>query len=175
MPLPRLLPPVGRHWSDACRAAAREARGDVLFFLHAGLTPVLDCRPEQLVVQAARRDLAMVGGLVWKRGVLWNGGFAPDVTGLPFPLLRGTTPEDLRTHCWGQFLLARHALGVARECMACRRADAEHEPLTPEAEAHFRAQWGATVRRHGQRNANLRAAPDYGWRLILDGTPEQTP
>lgn len=218
MPGLRLLPLAGRHWSDACRAAAREAQGDVLFFLHAGLTPVLDCRPEQLVIQAARGDLAMVGGLVWKRGVLWNGGFAPDVTGLPFPLLRGATPEELRAHCWGQFLLARHALGVAPECMVCRRelllgdmvldarmgslagvdytlrqesagrytlispwgqwelpADAEHESLTPEAEACFRAQWGETVRRHGLRNPNLRAAPDYGWRLILEETSEQTP
>lgn len=218
LPMPRLLPPAGRHWSDACGAAALQARGDVLFFLHAGLTPVLDCRPEQLVIQAARRDLAMVGGLVWKRGVLWNGGFAPDVTGLPFPLLRGATPEELRTHCWGQFLLARRALGVARECMVCRRelfldgtaldarmgslagvdytlrqesagrftlvspwghwelpADAEHESLTPEAEACFSAQWGETVRRHGLRNPNLCAAPDYGWRLVLDEIPERTP
>lgn len=218
LPLPRLLPLAGRHWSDACRAAAREARGDVLLFLHAGLTPVLDCRPEQLVIQAARRDLAMVGGLVWQRGVLWNGGFAPDVTGLPFPLLRGASPEELPVHCWGQFLLARHALGVARECMACRRElfldalaldarmgslagvdytlrqesagrftlvspwghwalpeDAEHEPLTPEAEACFRARWDETVRRHGLRNPHLRAAPDCGWRLILEETSGQTP
>lgn len=216
LPMPRLLPPAGQHWSDACRAAARLAQGDVLFFLHAGLTPVLDCRPEQLVIQAARRDLAMVGGLVWKGGALWNGGFAPDVTGLPFPLLRGATPEDLQTHCWGQFLLARHTLGVAHQCMVCRRelfldgmgpdarmgslagvdytlrqesagrftlvspwgqwelpADAKHELLTPEAEARFRAQWGETVQGHGLRNPHLRAAPDYGWRIILDGSAER--
>lgn len=121
LPPPRFLASAGPHWTDACMAAARQARGDVLLFLHTGLTPMPDCRPEQLVIQAMRPDLAMVGGLVWKQGILWNGGLAPDVTGLPFPLLRGATQEDLRTHCWGQFLLTRHALGVSWECMACRK------------------------------------------------------
>lgn len=140
------------------------------------------------------------------------------MTGLSFPLLRGATPEDLQTHCWGHFLLARHALGVAHPCMVCRRelfpddmgpdarmgslagvdytlrqesagrftlispwgqwelpADAEHERLTPEAEARFRAQWGETVRGHGLRNPHLRAAPEYGCRTILEETSGQTP
>lgn len=121
LPPPRALPPAGPHWTDACMAAAQEAKGDVLFFLHAALTPAPGCRPEQLVVQAARADIALAGGLVWKEGRLWNGGFAPDVTGLAFPLLRGAAPHELRSHDWGRFLLTRHALGVAWQCMACRR------------------------------------------------------
>lgn len=208
---PRLLP-AAPHWTNACMAAAREARGDVLLFLHAGLTPVLGCRPEQMVIQALRPDIALVGGLVWKRGRLWNGGYAPDVTGLPFPLLRGAAPLDLRNRCWGHFLLTRHALGIAWQCMAVRRKllpepapfdarmgslagvdyslrqeaagrftlvspwgqwelppDAESGPAAPEAEARFLARWGETVRRHPLRNPNLCAAPDYGWRLMLDG------
>lgn len=212
---PRTLPAAGPHWTHACVAAARAAQGDVLLFLHAGLAPARDCRPEQLVVQALRQDLAMVGGLVWKQGLLWNGGLAPDVTGLPFPLLRGATREDLRTHCWGHFLLPRHALGVAWHCMACRRElwleagaldagmgclagvdyglrqeregrytlispwgqwelgqAAEDEPPTPGQIARFRARWGETVRAHPLRNANLCAAPDNGWRLILDDSAE---
>ncbi|MBD5417856.1 MAG: glycosyltransferase [Desulfovibrio sp.] len=120
LPPPRPLP-VAPHWTDASLAAAREAAGDVLLFLHAGLTPVLDCRPEQMVIHALRPDIALVGGLVWQRGRLWNGGYAPDVTGLPFPLLRGSSPLDLRNRCWGHFLLTRHALGVDWRCMAVRR------------------------------------------------------
>ncbi|MBD5648026.1 MAG: glycosyltransferase [Desulfovibrio sp.] len=214
---PRALPYAGPYWADGCRAAAREAGGDVLLFLHAGLRPVLDCRPEQLVIQALRPDLALVGGLVWKRGRLWNGGYAPDVTGLPFPLLRGATPLELRTSCWGRFLLARHALGIAWQCMACRRElmlapdmedaldarmgglagvalslqeetrgrftlvspwgqwelppEAEEEPTTRAAQARFLARWGDTVKHHPLRNANLCAAPDNGWRLMLKEGP----
>ncbi|MBD5626512.1 MAG: glycosyltransferase [Desulfovibrio sp.] len=211
----RRLPPAGPQWTDACQAAAHEARGRVLLFIHAGLTPVLDCRPEQIVIQALRPDLAMAGALVWRRGRLWNGGYAPDVTGLPFPLLRGSRPADLRNHCWGHFLLTRHALGVAWQCMAVRRKlllepapfdasmgafaavdyslrqeaagrftlvspwgqwelppDAESGPAAPGAEARFLARWGETVRRHPLRNPNLCAAPDHGWRLMLDGGGE---
>ncbi|MDE7370193.1 MAG: glycosyltransferase, partial [Desulfovibrio sp.] len=120
LPSPRLLP-AAPHWTDASLAAAREGAGDVLLFLHAGLTPVLDCRPEQMVIQALRTDIALVGALVWQRGRLWNGGYAPDVTGMPFPLLRGSSPLDLRTRCWGHFLLTRHALGIDWRCMAVRR------------------------------------------------------
>lgn len=211
---PRALPAAGPHWTDACMAAAREAKGDVLLFLHAGLTPAPGCRPEQLLTQAARRDLALVGGLVWKEGRLWNGGFAPDVTGLPFPLLRGSAPQELRTSCWGRFLLNRHSVGVAWQCMACRRelllapdaldtrmealagvdyslrqektglftlvspwgqwelaTETPAESVLPEARARFLARWGETVRRHPLRNANLCAAPDHGWRLLLDAIP----
>ncbi|MDE6733907.1 MAG: glycosyltransferase, partial [Desulfovibrio sp.] len=121
LPRPGRLTPAGPHWTGACVNAAQAARGDVLLFLHAGLTPVLDCRPEQMVIQALRPDLALVGGLLWKGGRLWNGGYAPDVTGLPFPLLRGASPLDLRTHCWGHFLLTRHVLGIDWRCMAVRR------------------------------------------------------
>lgn len=215
LPPPRRLPHAGPHWTDACTAAAREAAGEVLLFLHAGLTPVRDCRPGQLVIQALRPDIALVGGLVWRHGRLWNGGSAPDVTGLPFPLLRGASPLDLRHNCWGHFLLPRHALGVAWQCMALRRTllmeaapfdarmgylagvdyslrqeaqgrftlvspwgqwdlphNAESGPAAPEAEARFLARWGETVRRHPLRNPNLCAAPDYGWRLMLDGGGE---
>lgn len=217
VPRPRCLPHAGPHWSDGCLAAAREAAGDVLLFLHAGLRPVLDCRPEQLVIQALRPDLALVGGLVWKRGRLWNGGYAPDVTGLPFPLLRGSTPLELRNHCWGRFLLTRHALGIAWQCMACRREfllapdmedaldgrmgalagvalslheetrgrytlvspwgqwelppEAADEAMTNAAQARFLARWGDTVKHHPLRNANLCAAPDNGWRLMLEESP----
>lgn len=214
VPRPRTLLPAGPHWADACLAAAREATGDMLLFLHAGLRPVLDCRPEQLVIQALRPDVALVGGLVWMRGRLWNGGYAPDVTGLPFPLLRGAAPVDLRHHCWGHFLLTRHALGIAWQCMACRRElllapdigdaldarmgglagvalslheeargrttlvspwgqwelppEAADEPITTAAQARFLARWGETVRHDPLRNANLCAAPDNGWRLMLE-------
>lgn len=214
LPRPRLLPHAGPQWVDACLAAAHEARGDVLLFLHAGLSPVLDCRPEQLVIQALRPDIALAGGLVWRGGRLWNGGYAPDVTGLPFPLLRGAAPVDLRNHCWGHFLLTRHALGIAWQCMACRRElllapdigdaldarmgglagvalslheealgrytlvspwgqwelppEAADEPTTNAEQARFLARWGETVRHHPLRNANLCAAPDHGWRLMLE-------
>ncbi|MDE7241215.1 glycosyltransferase [Desulfovibrio sp.] len=220
-PPPRVLPAAGPHWTEACVAAAQEARGDVLLFLHAGLTPGPGCRPEQMLVQAARQDVAFVGGLVWKGGRLWNGGLAPDVTGLPFPLLRGATPLELRTSCWGRFLLTRHVVGVAWQAMGCRRelmlaphmrdaldarmgplagagcslheealgrftlvspwgqwewpAELTDEVLTTAARARFLGRWGETVRQHPLRNANLCAAPDHGWRLMLGDGPAPAP
>lgn len=214
LPPPRPLSPAAPHWAGACLAAAREATGEVLLFLHAALVPVAGCRPEQLVIQALRRDVSLVGGLIWKGGKLWNGGYAPDVTGLPFPLLRGAFPQDLQTHDWGRFFLTRHMLGVAWQCMALRRRlllepwaldalmgslagvdyslrqeaegrfslispwgqweldpEAAGEALIPEAQARFLARWGETVRRHPLRNANLCAAPDHGWRLMLNEEP----
>lgn len=121
LPAPSLLPFAGSHWTSACLAASRKAQGNIVLFLHAGLKPAYDCRAEQLPILAMRNDLALVGGLVWKQGTLWNGGYAPDVTGLPFPLLRGAAPENLKTLCWSQFLLPRHAIGLAWQCMAIRK------------------------------------------------------
>lgn len=208
----RVLPPAGPHWSTACRTAARAATGDVLLFLSADLLPVGDCRPEQLAALALRPDLPLVGGCVWKGGLLWHAGLYPDVTGLPFPLLRGAAPGLLPSLCWGQLLLTRRVLAVSRHCMAVRRKDflesggfdpalgplagadyslrreeqgrftlispwgqwllpsgAEEEKLSPRARECFLERWGDIVRGHGLRNPQLRAAPDYGWMLDLNG------
>ncbi len=138
----RILPPAGPHWATACRAAARAAAGDVLLFLDAALLPLEGCRPEQLAVLALRPDLAVVGGCVWQGGRLWHAGLYPDVTGLPFPLQRGATPDLLPSLCWGQLLLARRVLAASWRCMAVRREDfLRHEgfdpALGPLAEAEY--------------------------------------
>lgn len=166
---PRALP-AASHWADACMAAALEASGEVLLFLHAGLVPTPACRPEQLVIQAARRDLALVGGLVWSGARLWNGGFAPDVTGLPFPLLRGAAPEELRTWCWGRFLLTRHALGVAWQCMACRR----ELLLAPDTlDAHMGALAGVDYSLRQEEEGLFTLVSPWGqWELPPGGTAE---
>ncbi len=45
----------------------------------------------------------------------------------------------------------------------------EEEKLTPRARECFLEHWGDIVRGHGLRNPQLRAAPDYGWMLDLNG------
>ena len=145
----RVLPFAGPHWATACRASAQAATGEVLLFLHAGLTPVGDCRPEQLAALALRPDLALVGGCVWKGGRLRHAGLYPDVTGLPFPLQRGAAPELLPSLCWGQLLLTRRALASSWCCMAVRRKDfLESGGFDPASGALAGADYG--LRREGQ-------------------------
>ena len=43
------------------------------------------------------------------------------------------------------------------------------EKLSPRARECFLERWGDIVRGHGLRNPQLRAAPDYGWMLDLNG------
>lgn len=207
----RILPPAGPDWATACRTAARAATGEVLLFLDAALAPFGNCCPEQLAVLALRPDLAVVGGCLWRGGRLWHAGLYPDVTGLPFPLQRGVTPELLPSLCWGQLLLTRRVLAVSWRCMAVRREDfvrhasfdfalgplaeadyglrregqgrfslispwgqwllpeqAQEGSVTPRARELFLRRWGENVRRHGLRNPQLRAAPDFGWTPDLD-------
>lgn len=117
----KVLPPAGNGWVKACNAAASRAKGPLLLFLYAGLLPLPNCRAEQLIIEAAREDIAMVGGLIWRNGRLANGGWYPDVTGLPFQLLRGVPHSRLAACAWGQFLMPRHTIGVSWQCMALRK------------------------------------------------------
>lgn len=55
---------------------------------------------------------------------------------------------------WGQWLLPEQA---------------EEETATPQALECFRKRWGDIVRKHGLRNPQLRAAPDFGWTPELSG------
>ena len=121
----------------------------MLLFLHAGLTPVGDCRPEQLAVLALRPDLALVGGCVWKDGRLRHAGLYPDATGLPFPLQRGAAPELLPTLCWGQLLLTRRALASSWRCMAVRRKDFLESGGDPALGALAGADYGLRRERQG--------------------------
>lgn len=116
-----MLPHAENGWPDACNAAAGRAEFPIVLFLYAGLRPLPQCRPEQLIAEAARQDIAMTGGLIWHDGFLVNGGWYPDITGMPFPLLRGIPKSQLSSSAWGQFLLPRHTLGVSWQCMATKK------------------------------------------------------
>lgn len=128
----RVLEHGNNNWIKACNASATQAKGPVLLFLYAGLRPLPNCRPEQLIIEATRNDLSMVGGLVWRNGQLVNGGWYPDITGLPFPLLRGLPYQRLPASAWGQFLLPRHTIGVSWQCMAVRKEIAASDKFLDE-------------------------------------------
>lgn len=118
---PRALPFAGREIWDWGEKAAAAANKSLLLFLDVSLVPLEDCRPEQLLFLAQGRDVAMVGGLIWRGDQLWHGGLYPDISGLPFPLLRGTPGALLPAYCWGQLLLDRKVIGISWQCMAMRR------------------------------------------------------
>lgn len=117
----KVLPHGNNNLVKACNNAALQAKHPLLLFLYAGLRPLPNCRPEQLIIEATRDDVAMVGGLVWNDGYLVNGGWYPDITGLPFMLLRGLPYSRLAESVWGHFLLPRHTIGVSWQCMATRK------------------------------------------------------
>lgn len=119
-----LLPFAGNGIAAAANAAARAAQGDTLLFLYAGLAPLAGCRPDQLVFHALREEIAVTGGLVWKDELLCSGGWYPDITGYPFLLHRHLPRGRLPDVSWGQFLLARHVLGVSWQCFCVRKKTA---------------------------------------------------
>lgn len=129
----KVLPHGNNNWARSCNNAAMQAKNPLLLFLYAGLSPLPNCRPEQLIIEATRDDLAMVGGLVWRNGYLVNGGWYPDITGLPFMLLRDLPYPGLAESAWGQFLLPRHTIGVSWQCMAIRKEIIENDKFLDES------------------------------------------
>lgn len=117
----KTLPYSGGHWTDTCVEAAQVAQYDLLLFLDTALEPLPDCKPEQLVFLAQMQGNAAVGGIIWQRGGILHGGIYPDITGLPFPLLKGTPAYLLRSFFWGQFWRTRVVLGISWHCMAMRK------------------------------------------------------
>lgn len=108
-------------WAGGCNAAAQVASGELLFFLDAALVPLAGCRPEQLLVQALREDVAVVGGSVYREGRVWNAGLVPGAGGLPFAWLRGTERAALARVGHGMLRLSRPAIAAPMECMVVRR------------------------------------------------------
>lgn len=129
----RVLAHGNNSWTRACNNAALQAKSPILLFLYAGLRPLPNCRPEQLIIEATRDDLAMVGGLIWRNGYLVNGGWYPDITGLPFRLLRDLPYSRLAESVWGQFLLPRHTIGISWQCMAIRKEIIENDKFLDES------------------------------------------
>lgn len=68
----RIMPYRGNGFVRAANFAAHKAKGDALLFLYAGLSPLAGCRPEQLIFNAMREEIAVAGGLIWKNGQLLN-------------------------------------------------------------------------------------------------------
>lgn len=115
-----LITEPSEKWLETCQKAIKKISGDVVAFLHAGLEPGSGCRLDQLLFMGMQAELGLVGGLIWQDERLLNGGFYPDITGYPFPLLQGLHKSLLASSSWGQFLLPRHVLGIARHCMVVR-------------------------------------------------------
>lgn len=115
------LPPARGGFWKAMRHAAGHAAHEALLFLHCGLEPLEGCRPEQLMWIAAREKIAAVGSMFWKNSLLYNGGLYPNISGMPFPLLKGTEKHIMPYYCWGQFTLPRKAIGFSWLCFASRR------------------------------------------------------
>lgn len=116
----KALPPA-TNWASGCNAAVQAASGELVLFLDAALAPLPGCRPEQLLIQAMRDDVAVAGGIIHRGGVLWNAGLAPGAGGLPFAFMRGMPRDLLRHVAWGQLLLTRPSIAAPMECMAFRR------------------------------------------------------
>lgn len=113
------LPFAGDGFARACAAAASNVDGDLIIFLAAELRPGWECRLDQLAETAMAPHVAMAGGAIWVGDRLANGGWYPDLSGLPFPLLRGSDRER-QNYVWGQFLLPRRVLGAPWQCMAAK-------------------------------------------------------
>ena len=116
----RALPPA-TSWAGGCNAAAEAAAGELLFFLDAALLPLPGCRPEQLLLQALRPGIGVVGGTVYREGRVWNAGLVPGAGGLPFAWLRGTARSDLARAGRGLLRISRPAIAAPMECLVVRR------------------------------------------------------
>ena len=116
----RALPPA-TSWAGGCNAAAEAAAGELLFFLDAALLPLPGCRPEQLLLQALRPGMGVVGGTVYREGRVWNAGLVPGAGGLPFAWLRGTARSDLARAGRGLLRISRPAIAAPMECLVVRR------------------------------------------------------
>lgn len=120
---------IGACWPELFNQAANLIKEDVILFLYNGLKPEKGCFLPGLLAEAARPEITMAGGLLWHRGHLQNGGLYPDITGLPFPLLKGVSRDDLGTCAWGQFLLPRRTIGVSWKCVAMNKESLKQEPF----------------------------------------------
>lgn len=157
------LPYAGADWVKAYHNAARLAPGKILLFLYAGLFPLPDCRPEQLCARAAMADAGPVGGMLWQGDYLWHGGLYPDITGLPFPLLRGTPASLLPAWCWGQFLLSRRTIGAPWQCLAVKKDLIDESYLPGKSTSQFmETEWSLELERRGFQTI---ASPWGQWRL----------
>ncbi len=102
-------------------SCASNASGDMLLFLHAELSPLSECRPRQLIKYACLNGIGMVGGILWREGVLWHCGFSPDGQGGAFPLYQGL-PKSLQSTLESGLLLGtRRVVAPSRLCFAIRR------------------------------------------------------
>lgn len=115
-----ILEYVGQEWPKACNNALQHVNSDLVLFISPELRPLPGCEPGQLLLQAAQPQYAMVGSMLWRNGILANGGFYPNVDGMPFILLQGTPRSELCNCCWGEFVLAHETIGCAWQCMALR-------------------------------------------------------
>lgn len=117
----KILSHRGSYWSEAIKQGAAELKSDIIIFMDMALSPIKDCRLEQLVCIVREEKTGAAGATLWKNNALLNGGFYPDVTGLPFLLLKGVPDILLPVYNWGGFLRERKVLGVSHRCMAMRR------------------------------------------------------
>lgn len=109
------------NWWLACKRAAEAVEREVLLFLDSGLAPENNCQPEQLLFAAAQETTGAAGSMIWRGEYLANGGIYPDITGLPFMLLKNVRKSDLPYCCWWQFLHQHRTIGISWRAMAIRR------------------------------------------------------
>lgn len=148
-PLSKRIAPLLDNWRETCgaeiirlkkdatlaatlKAGALAAKNERLLILAPSLEPENDCRPEQALILLDRKDVAMVGGIVWNDAQLENGGFYPDEKGALFPLLRGASKEVLPFFAWGQFLLQRRVVGVDWRAVAIGKSALLTEDINAE-------------------------------------------
>lgn len=120
-------------WPDAINNAARQLSEKYLLFLYGGINPLPECEPDQLLLAAKYWQAGICAATFWKGGRLWNGGFFPDVTGLPFPLLRGMRQTQAAHASWCWLDLPHRAIGVCWQALAIdRESFIESGGLRPE-------------------------------------------
>lgn len=106
---------------DCYSTLARESTASNLLLLDGDLFPLADCRPEQLLFWAAQPEIGAVGSYLYSGQLLWHGGSFPDLTGLPFPLLKNI-PKGQLPFCDKAIALFNHyALAPVWHCLATRR------------------------------------------------------
>lgn len=108
-------------WVDACNVVLYSSTEDIILFVSSALRPLPGCKPEQLALLAALPQKGLIGSLIWQDNLLVNGGYYPNVDGIPFALLKGVAKTDLPNCCYGEFSMPREVIGMDWRAFAVPR------------------------------------------------------
>lgn len=112
---------------------AQMARGELLLFLTSDMRPANGCDPAQLIAMAATGHYSAIGGILLSPGrQIWHAGLYPDMSGLPFALVRGSRDNLLRSIVWGQMLVPHTVLAPALQGLAIKKSDLLSGDFRPE-------------------------------------------